>query len=336
MTVVDGVVGGLAALGELSDPLAWVVVAAFLLGAVVERRDRTLARWVTVGAWTLFGLFWLTTVHHFAFVQKSVIEGVGTLLAVPACLSAALLLARGRDSLFVLSRSVAVMGLIYLPVQAVPPIRQALTETVAAQTSVLIDTLGYEYQLVGGQYVDTASGTCVSHESVGDRCIAAKEYPYHSTFVFDHEGEPLTYTVKLACTGLGSMAVIAGLIAAVRAPLRRKAWALAVSVPIIYGLNLVRNVFIAVGFGTQRFHVLPDVVGALFAVDSGVMVSYYVADRIIAQTLSVVVLVGITWFLVKRLPELLTVVEDALYVLTRREYDLRGIVGRELRADGEG
>ncbi len=323
VTVLDGVVSALAALGEYSDPLAWLVVAAFLAGVVVERRDRELARWVVVGAWTLFGLFWLTTVHHFAVVEKSVIEGVGTLVAVPACLSAALLLARGRDSLFVLSRSVAVMGLIYLPVQAVPPVRRALTETVAAQTAVLIDALGYEYRLVDGLTVD------------GKR-IAAKEYPYLSTFVFDHEGEPLTYTVKLACTGLGSMAVVAGLIAAVRAPLRRKAWALAVSVPIIYGLNLVRNVFIAVGFGTQRFHVLPDVVAALFAVDSGVMVSYYVADRIIAQTLSVVVLVGITLYLVKRLPELLTVVEDAVYVLTRREYDLRGIVAAELRADGEG
>jgi archaeosortase A (PGF-CTERM-specific) len=326
VTVLGSVLDGLAALGQLSDPLAWLVVAGFLAGAVVDRYDRELARWVTVGTWVAFGVFWLSTFHHFAFVQKSAIEGVGVALAVPASLSAALLLARGRDSLFVLSRSMAVMGLVYLPVQAIGPVRQALTETVAAQVAILVDALGYDPLLVDGLTFE-------------DKRIAAKEYPYLSTFVFrGPEGEPLTYTVKLACTGLGSIAVFAGLIAAVRAPLRRKAWALGVSVAVIYALNLLRNVFIAIGFGAQQFQVAPRLVGALFAVEEEVMVSYYVADRVIAQSASVLALVGITWLVVGRLPELLAVVEDAVYVLTRREYDLRGLVGPapEVRADGEG
>lgn len=323
MTIVAAVLDGLAWLGQFSDPLAWLVVVAFVTGGLLDYRDRETARWLTVGAWVLFGLFWLTTVHHFTIVQKSVIEGVGTMLAVPASLSAAVLLARGRDSLFVLSRSVAVMGLVYLPVQSLAPVRQFLTETVAAQVAVLVRALGYEPLLVGGMTIDGLQ-------------IAAKEYPYKSTFVFYRGGKPLTYTVKLACTGLGSIAVFAGLISAVRAPLRRKAWALAISVPIIYGLNLVRNVFIAIGFGTQRFHVLPELVSLLFAVEDEVMVSYYVADRVIAQSASVVALVGITWLIVGRLPELLDVVEDAVFVLTHREYDLRELVGPEVRADGEG
>jgi hypothetical protein len=48
---------------------------------------------------------------------------------------------------------------------------------------------------------------------------------------------------------------LAGLIAAVRAPLRRKLRALAVSLPVIYGLNLLRNVFISIGFGEQLFQI---------------------------------------------------------------------------------
>ncbi len=323
VTVVGAALDGLAWLGQFSDPLAWLVVVAFVAGGLIDYHDREVARWLTVGAWVLFGVFWLTTVYHFAVVQKSVIEGVGTLLAVPASLSAAVLLARGRDSLFVLSRSVAVMGLVYLPVQSLAPVRQFLTETVAAQVAVLVRALGYEPRLVDGMTVDGLQ-------------IAAKEYPYESTFVFYPNDQPLTYTVKLACTGLGSIAVFAGLISAVRAPLRRKAWALAVAVPVIYVLNLVRNVFIAIGFGTQRFHVLPELVSLLFAVESEVMVSYYVADRVIAQSASVVALVGITWLVVGRLPELLDVVEDAVFVLTRREYDLRGLVGPAVRADGDG
>lgn len=324
MATIDTLLSVLAGLGRLSDPLAWLVVVAFVGVWVAQRRDRTLARWIGVGAWTLFAVFWLSLVHHFIVVQKSIIEGVGTVVAVPACLSVALLLYRGRDSLFVLSRSVAVMGLIFLPFETIPVLRQVLIETVTAQTAFLIGLLGYSPEIVGGMTYDGMQ-------------IAAKQHPYWSTFVWETAAGPVTYTILISCTGVGSMAVIGGLISAVEAPTRRKVRALAVAIPVIYGLNLVRNVFIAVGFGAQLFQVFPDVVMALFATDSAVMVSYFVADRLIAQSLSVVVMVGITLFVVREVPELVTVLEDVLYVLTRREYDLRDALGvRPVRADGEG
>lgn len=319
------VIEGLATVGQASDPLAWLVLAAFLAASLLEAHDRDLARPVAVGAWVLFGLFWFSLIHHFAFVQKSFIEGVGTVVAVPACLSAAALLWRGRDSLFVLTRSVAVMGALLLPFEAVPFLRRVLIETVTVQTEFLINLLGFDPAVLSGTTVD-------------GRPIGAKEHPYRSTFLFRTEGgAPITLTIKLACTGLGSIAIFAGLIAAVDAPFRRKLRAFAVSVPVIYGLNLVRNVFITVAFGTQAMHLFPDAVMAAFAVDNPVMVSYYVADRVIAQTLSVVVLVGITWLVVRQLPETLRVVEDALYVLTRREYDLGAALDVDrgtVRADG--
>jgi archaeosortase A (PGF-CTERM-specific) len=123
------------------------------------------------------------------------------------------------------------------------------------------------------------------------------------------------------------MAIFGGLIGAVSAPWERKARALAVSIPVIYGLNLVRNVFISVGFGEQLFHVAPGVVVGAFGLEDPVMVSYIVADRIIAQSLSVVALVLITWLVVRELPEVLVVVEDGLFLLTGREYDLAAALG---------
>jgi archaeosortase A (PGF-CTERM-specific) len=92
-------------------------------------------------------------------------------------------------------------------------------------------------------------------------------------------------------------------------------------------------VFIAVGFGKQLLHVFPDVVMALFAIESEVMVSYYVADRIIAQSLSVVAMLAITWLIVHELPEVLTVLEDALFVLTGTEYDLADALGVDRSGD---
>jgi hypothetical protein len=57
------------------------------------------------------------------------------------------------------------------------------------------------------------------------------------------------------------------------------------------------------------------------------MVSYYVADRILAQSLSVVAMLAITWLIVHELPEVLTVLEDVLFVLTGDEYELADALG---------
>ncbi|MFD1589251.1 archaeosortase A [Halorientalis brevis] len=310
-----------------------VTVGAVLLALGVAGGFRSLThgtrepkRLVTTAAWVLFGFFWFTLIYHFAFVQKSIVEGIGTLVAVPASLYVAYLLADGRDSLFALSRAIAVMGLVYVPFETLVLFKRPLVEIVTRQTEVLMNVIGYHPDVIYGNLVSEAGGT------------AASDYaPYRNTFEFypdpDHR---ITYTILIACTGIGSMAIFAGLIAAVHAPLSRKLRALAVSIPIIYALNLVRNVFIGVSFGKQYLHVFPDTVMTLFGTSDPYMVSYYVADRIMAQVLSVAALVAITWLVVRELPEVLVIVEDVLYLLTGTEYDLREALGvQPVRADGE-
>jgi archaeosortase A (PGF-CTERM-specific) len=319
--MLDGLLGIMAWAGQWSDPLAWLVVATFAAGSILEMRDRDVGRPVTIAAWVLFAVFWATLIHHFAFVQKSIIEGLGTVIAVPGALYVAWHLHNGRDSLVVLSRSIAVMGLLVLPVETLPIVRQTLIETVTRQTEWLMTMLGYDPTVVSGA------------------TVPGEDYePYRSTFRFvQPDGHEVTYTILLACTGIGSMAIFAGLIAAVRAPLTQKLQALAVSIPIIYGLNLVRNVFIGLSFGKQYMHVAPELVMSLFATDDPYTVSYYVADRIIAQSLSVVVLVGITFLVVRYLPQISVIIEDVLFLVTGSEYDLQTALGQqEVRADGDG
>ncbi|MFC6826212.1 archaeosortase A [Halopelagius fulvigenes] len=294
--------------GVLSDGLAWVVILTFVAGALLERRDERYARYVTVAAWAGFALFWLQLVPHFAFVHKSYIEGFLSLAAVPACLYAGYLLYSGRSTLFVLSRAVAVMGAVYLPFETIPAFtllglrvpapRGVLMETVAAQTGFLVNALGYHPELVVG------------------------EQGYLNTFRFWAGDHRLEVSVVLACTGLGSMTIFAGLIAAVKAPLRRKLRALAIAIPIIYALNLLRTTFITIAFGKQYFQFFVDEILLLFGSSDPYMVSFFISDRIISQLLAVVALVGITYLVVRELPELLTVVEDVLYMLTGDEYDL--------------
>ena len=313
--MLESVLGALAWFGRFSDPLAWFSVLVFTVGAALAWRDSDLARPVTVAAWAVFGLFWLSVFHHFAFVQKSFIEGIGCLVAVPASLYAGRLLAGGRDSLFVLSRAIAAMGLIFVPFETIPVLQEFLIETVTRQTALLMTLLGTDPTVVSGATLPSGN------------------YPdYRSTFWFvDSTGHTITYTILIACTGVGSMAIFGGLIAATDAPLSRKLRALVVSIPVIYGLNLVRNVFIGLGFGLQKFHLFPDLVLALFGAEDPYKVSYFIVDRVLAQSLSVLALVAVTWAVVRTLPEVMVVVEDVLFMATGTEYDLRSALDGEVR-----
>jgi len=300
----------------VTDALAWVVVALFAAGAAMEatdRRDR--ARQVATFAWVVFGAFWLLLVPHFALEQRSIVEGVLSLAAVPASLYTGREVYRGRDSLLLLSRAVAVMGVVYLPATTIDAVREPLVLMTTAHTEWLMNQLGYHPRVVEGQTLG-----------------------YTNAFWFDPviEGTPPNVTeVVLACTGLGSISIFVGLVAALDAPVRRKLAGLAVVVPVIYGLNVVRVAFIALAHGRQWFRGQQWVL-TLFGSNDVNMASYLVADRVVAQSLSVVVLVAIALVLVRVLPEVVVVFEDVLYLATGDEYDLRGAVGAEVRADGRG
>lgn len=301
----------------LTDLFAWAVVALFGLAAAAEWRARAadrqepsrLARLLGAGAFLAFGGFWLVLFPHFAFTQKSYVEGILSLAAVPASAYAAWLLYGGRDTLFVLGRAIAGMGLVYLPFETIPAVtlfgvelpapRRLLIETVATQTGAAMSILGYTPELLRGP-----DG-------------------YWSTYLFvTPTGHRLTFTILLACTGLGSMAIFVGLAAAVRAPLGRKLRAVAVAVPIIWALNIVRTTFIGITFGKQYLHVFPDVVLTLFGASDPYKVSFFLSDRVISQVLAVVALIGVTYLVLRELPEVLTVIEDVLYMVTDEEYDL--------------
>jgi archaeosortase A (PGF-CTERM-specific) len=290
-----------------TNALAWVVVLGFGGGAVLEVADaRAPARYLLAGTWAVFGAFWLVLFPTFAFEMRSFVEGALSLAAVPLCLHAGYLVFRGRDGLFVLSRAVAVMGLVYLPVETVPFVRRFLVETVAAQTHAGITALGYDPLFTQGP-----------------------ELGYRNEFVFeDAGGNTYTTYIVTACTGIGSMAIFGGLLSAVRAPLRRRVVAVATAVGIIWLLNLARNVFIAVAFGDQWFQhglLVGLVVPSVY--EDPHLTSYFVADRVISQGLSVVALVGITLVVVRQVPELLSVLEEAVYVATRREVSLGEVLG---------
>jgi Predicted membrane protein len=144
-----------------------------------------------------------------------------------------------------------------------------------------------------------------------------------STFLFVAEnGHRLTTRVVLACTGIGSISIVAGLTLAVDAAPKRQALGLAIAIPIIYALNVVRVTFIALAHGFQWFAGFKGPIFLIFGIEDPYLVSYMVADRVISQFGSVVALILITLALLRLIPELGAVVEDVLFLLTGREYDI--------------
>ncbi|MFQ3319405.1 MAG: archaeosortase A (PGF-CTERM-specific) [Natronomonas sp.] len=289
----------------VTDVLAWVVVAAFLGGMVAEWQGRRgLARTALAGAWGLFAVFWLLLIQYYAFIHRSIVETVLVAVAVPACLYVGWLLYQGRDSLFVLSRAVAFMGLIYLPFETSVIARTFLIETVARQTALVINWLGL------------ADGMVLVEDPAADSMLL-------NTFWFPEAGRGSS--IVFACTGIGSMAIFGGLITAVKAPLRRKAVGLVISISIIWVLNIARNAFIAVANGYQWFAhpALRGPVMTAFGLTDPARVSFFVADRIISQFLALFALVAIAWLVSRWLPELLDIAEELLYLLTGNEVRLR-------------
>ena len=287
-------------------------IGLFVGGWLLQRRNHRRAVPLAVAACAVFAVFWLQLVPHFAFVHKSYIEAILAIAAVPAALYTGHLLWDGRHSLLVLSRAVAIMGLIYLPFETIPAMtvgaialpapRAVLIETVFEQTRMIVEAFGYRPAL-----------------EPGDGGLL-------NTFVFYDGDHRLTVAVVLACTGLGSIAIFAGLIGAVEAPWPRKVRALAIAVPIIYALNLLRTSFITIMFGNQYMQWFTDEVLLLFGSADPYMVSFFISDRIISQALAVVVLVGLVYVVLRELPELMTVIEDVLFLLTGDDHDLQQLI----------
>jgi archaeosortase A (PGF-CTERM-specific) len=298
----------------LLDAVAWLLVAAFLAGGLLERRDPSLARRVSAGAWAGFAAFWLVLAPHFVLAKFSYVEGGLAVAAVPACLLAARRLLDGHDSLLVLSRAVGAMGLVYLPFVSIEALNAFGIETTTRQVETIIQSFGRDPSVVG----------C---DPAADRC--AGDYRVRNTFVFYDPAinHRYTMTVIAACTGMGSISILVGLIAAARGSLRKKAIATALVVPVIYALNLVRLTFTTLAHGEQWFDGLATgAVTALFATTDPRKASFLIADKVLAQSLSVVARVRIVLGVLRVLPEVVETVEAALFAVTGTEYDLAGVV----------
>jgi len=94
--------------------------------------------------------------------------------------------------------------------------------------------------------------------------------------------------IILACTAIESMALFTGATLGIRAERIRKIKAFLVSVPVIYILNLFRNVFVVAAYAYSWFGEN----------------SFYIAHNVMAKILSTIALIVIAYVVFRLLPEL--------------------------------
>jgi archaeosortase A (PGF-CTERM-specific) len=253
-------------IGWLVDNVLWLSLGFLAASYLVDQRLLS-----GIG-WMLFGIHWLKQPGSYLEIGDYFNVALTFVVAVFCFYMAWLLLVKKCRfaSCRWVSFAVAVGGLVYFPFAQFSLLGDWLIGRTAYLTTSLLGTLGVPAILTG------AGANTISLNG-------------HSVEII------------LACTAIESMALFAGVILSVKAPLRRKLIALMISVPVIYVLNLFRNVFVVLAYGDQWFG--PE--------------SFYLAHNVIAKAGSTVALFLIAYGVLMLLPELLEAIEDLAKVIRR-------------------
>lgn len=109
--------------------------------------------------------------------------------------------------------------------------------------------------------------------------------------------------IILACTAIQSMALFTGVVFGVTAPVGRKVKAFCVSVPVIYGLNILRNALVGAAYFEQWF--------------GAPLHSFFIAHEVLARIGSMIALIAIAYAVFVILPEALDLIEDLFRFFSR-------------------
>ena len=183
---------------------------------------------------------------------------------------------RIRDILFTVTKIAFISAVLYFPFAEIPAIGNALIFLTAKLTTLTINQFDYSVYLVPPSYIYTSNSA------------------FHELY------KPIE--IILACTAIQSMVLFTGMAFGVDAPLKRAIKAFLVSVPVIYGLNLIRNIFVCEAY-----------FGEMFGEPAH---SFYVAHGVIARIGVFISLVIIAYAVFVILPEALELVEDFFRVIT--------------------
>lgn len=261
--------------------IPFVSIGLFLLALVFRKR--------AVGAlgWAVFALYCAYEVSFYLNKGEYFDASIAVIFLVFTLLFAALMVKSppvlsekdGEDFFLTITRIAVITAVFYFPFAEIPAL-----ETLIICVTTKITTTVLSLFNVGVYMVYPSS-------------IYSTSSSFHAVY------KPIE--IILACTAIQSMVLFAGLVFGVKAPRERKLKAFLVSVPTIYLLNIVRNVFVAAAYFGLWF--------------GSPLQSFYIAHGIIARIFVMISLIAVAYAVFIILPEALDVIEDFFRVLLRKQ-----------------
>ncbi len=277
---------------EFLDILLWISLFVLIAGAILPRKY---GYKVAAAGWVLFGLRWGLSTPGFFFVEHNIMYTVLCILSVPLTLYAAFLMIKDqRESLMVITKSVAISSIFYFPFAYFPWLGDWIMEVTATITVSVLHALGENAVLNGN--------------------------------IITFKGEAVE--IILACTAIQSMAIFVGVVGCIKASADRIAKAFLISVPVIYLLNIVRNVFVISAYGNQWFQIMPDTIVSWTGEPAG-YASFFWAHNVFAETGSLIALVVISYAVISLLPETLVYLQD-IFKLVQIENIKKSLHGQKV------
>ena len=224
-----------------------------------------LRNWCAVFGWTCIVLFLFAEVPYY-FSINNFLYPVMAVLSVPFLVITARHLITREVLVMQLSPAAAVAFLISAPF-AYSPLGDWLISVVVGQTAWMLEAFGYPPLQLAWNMLSRNN---------------------------------FRVEIILACTGIQAIAIMLGVVSAVKTNPRQKMLSFLLIVPTIYILNIVRNTAVIIAYTEQWFPFLPEIAGnGEFGYES-----FFWAHNVLAEGLALLLLIGIAWGLFRLIPDL--------------------------------
>jgi archaeosortase A (PGF-CTERM-specific) len=248
---------GLMMLEWLVSYLLWISLS-LLLASALTRKSQLAAL-----GWSIFAFFWLGQIGHYLKIDDYFNSILFLATGLLCFYMSWIMMTRGFSSkaCYWASYAASACGLIYFPFAEIQSLQVGLIGFTTSITAKILQILSVPVTLDSWNIM-----------SLNGRSVE----------------------IILACTSIESIALFAGVILSVQAPIGRKLKALAVSSLSIYILNIIRNGFVIMAYGWSWFG------------DD----SFEIAHNLIAKLGSTVALLAVSYMVFLLLPELLSIIDE--------------------------
>lgn len=245
--------------------LMWISLCLFLISFALKGRNRFAVAafgWIVMCAhWIYMCGYYLNLLEPGDRIPDEVDSALSVFVA-GVCLMIARRIWARREELIPITKLAALTCLIYFPFSEIPILKSSIIHATAWITAFFLNLLGVNAVL-------------------------------SSPYIFFESGR---IEIILPCTAIESIAIFTAAILSVNADPRKRLKAFTATVPTIYCLNLIRNVYVSMAYVGQWY--------------GSPLQSFYMAHHVISKIGSTIALFALAFILFTILPEVLRMIEN--------------------------